>query len=131
MEAPPDPMMVNADPGKLHQVLLNLTDNAIKFSERGMTIKFRIKQEGNNWHIAIVDQGVGIGPDKLPMLFERFAQADGSRARAHEGVGLGLVIARKLVEMHGGQLWLESELGKGTTAHVVLPVAPEILPAHP
>lgn len=116
-------LTVNADPGKIHQLLLNLLDNAIKFSTPETTVRLTVRPENNHWHITVLDQGIGIEAGVLPRLFERFSQADGSRARCHEGVGLGLVIAKKIVEMHGGRIWLESVPSTGTTAHVVLPRA--------
>lgn len=117
------PILINGDPGKIHQLLLNLLDNAIKFSATGTVVKMTIVPDQEHWHIAVIDQGIGIDSGVMPRLFERFSQADGSRARCHDGVGLGLVIARKIVEIHGGRIWLDSSVGQGTTAHVMLPRA--------
>jgi signal transduction histidine kinase len=120
-DLPPGPISLNADPGKIHQALLNLMDNSVKFSGLGTAVCLTVRAENASWHITVRDQGLGIQPAILSTLFERFRQADGSRAREHEGVGLGLVITRKIVELHNGRIWLESEPGRGTTAHVILP----------
>ena len=115
--------IIKGDNGKLMQVVVNLLDNAIKFSNENGVVKVMLAPVGKQWHLSVADQGQGIPPDAIPKLFERFYQVDGSLSRPHNGVGLGLVIVKKIVEMHGGRIWIESVFGKGTTVHVELPDA--------
>ncbi|HYG75031.1 MAG TPA: HAMP domain-containing sensor histidine kinase [Planctomycetota bacterium] len=116
---------VLGDAGKLYQVVLNLLENAIKFSADGSTITLRLLQDGSKWHLIVQDQGCGIPADVLPRLFQRFYQVNASLNRTHDGVGLGLVIVSKIVEAHSGRIWIESEPGVGTRVHVELPVLQE------
>ncbi|HYF49851.1 MAG TPA: HAMP domain-containing sensor histidine kinase [Planctomycetota bacterium] len=117
---PPGVAAVDGDAHKLCQVITNLLDNALKFSPDGAEVRLEISPADKQWHISVVDQGKGIPPHVLCTLFERFRQADGSLSRPHNGVGLGLVIVKKIVQAHHGKVWLESAEGKGTTAHVLL-----------
>jgi signal transduction histidine kinase len=113
-----------ADPDRVTQILLNLLDNAIKYSYSGGEILVRVRGGGDlPVTIAVCDQGVGIPADVLPRIGERFFRADKARARTHGGSGLGLAIAHALVRAHGGRLWVESRAGKGTTVQFTL--APE------
>ena len=121
---PPEPAMVIGDTAKLSQVVVNLVDNAIKFSHDGGTIRIGITADGPHWHLIVADEGVGISPQVLPHLFERFVQEDGSLARNYDGIGLGLVIVKKIVEAHGGRIRIESQPGIGTKVHVELRTAP-------
>lgn len=119
----PDLPEVMADPDRLLQVLLNLLSNALAHSPKGGKIVVKgIKREGFV-HIAISDQGGGIAPAHLPYVFERFYRADTSRSRREGGMGLGLAIARSLVEAHGGQIWVESTLGQGSVFSFTIPAA--------
>ena len=113
---------VSADEGRVEQVLLNLIHNAIKFTPPGGRIDVKARVDGNNLLVSVSDTGVGISPDDLPRVFERFYKAD--RARAGGGTGLGLAIAKHIVEAHGGRIWAESVEGKGTTFSFTLPPAP-------
>lgn len=122
-ELPEAGAQVKGDKGKLTQVVVNLLDNAIKFSNANSEVKVSLHSAGTQWHMAVSDQGAGIPPESVSKLFERFYQVDGSLSRPHNGVGLGLVIVKKIVEMHGGNIWIESEVGKGTTVHIELPDA--------
>jgi len=111
------------DPGRLRQVLVNLVGNAVKFTEEGEVI-VRIEMESRSpgrvrLHFAAADTGIGIAPEKQPHILEPFEQADGSMTRRYGGTGLGLSISRKLVEMMGGRLWVESTLGKGSVFHFI------------
>lgn len=118
------------DPLRLRQILLNLTDNAIKFTNQGsiaVSVAVAGKTEtGVILHFRVTDTGVGIPAEKQTAIFDAFAQVDGSTTRHHGGTGLGLSIASQLVRQMGGQLWVESELGKGSTFHftVTLSVSP-------
>jgi two-component system, sensor histidine kinase and response regulator len=112
------------DPGRIRQVVINLVGNSVKFTERGeVFVKIsQDSQEGDHayLHFQVKDTGIGIAPDKQDKIFEAFSQADGSMARKYGGTGLGLAICTRLIEMMGGRIWLESELGKGSTFHFTL-----------
>ncbi len=108
----------------LTQVLQNLLDNARKFSPAGGTVTVRSWQEDDEVIISISDQGVGVAPEKLPLLFERFYQADSGVTRRFGGMGLGLALVREIVLKHGGRLWAQSEgEGSGLTITFALPAA--------
>ena len=116
---------------RLQQVLLNLAGNAIKFTERGeVEISLRALSQNDDAHLefAVRDTGIGIPPSAQEHLFQPFAQADASMARRFGGTGLGLSICKSLVEMMGGRIWVESEVGKGSTFYftVRLPLAKEL-----
>jgi len=109
------------DPSRLRQVIVNLAGNAIKFTEEGeIVIRAETEKEEDSTvllHFIVSDTGIGIPPDKVEKIFEEFSQADGSTTRKYGGTGLGLSISKQLVEMMGGRIWVESELGKGSTFH--------------
>src|ERR1700722_7553381 len=119
---PPElPEFVVGDPVRLRQVVLNLAGNAIKFTDQGEVV-LRVEAEESgpdalNLHFTVTDTGIGIPKDKQKLIFEPFTQADTSTTRRHGGTGLGLSISARLFEMMGGQMWLESEVGKGSTFH--------------
>lgn len=125
VEAPP----VVADPQRMGQVFLNLLHNAIKFTPPGGRITITARPEGDSVAISVSDTGVGIAPDDLPRIFERFYKAD--KARTGSGTGLGLAIVKHIVEAHGGTVRVESALGKGTTFTVTLSAAPAAVDASP
>ena len=110
------PTMVQGDPGRLRQVLTNLVGNAVKFTDRGDVIVRLAREPGrpNRYRFTVQDSGIGIAPEVLPQLFQSFSQADGSMARKYGGTGLGLAITRRLVEMMGGTVDVESTLGVGS-----------------
>ena len=113
---------LRADPARLQQVVSNLLGNAIKFSDKAGHIRITVKGEGAGVLLSFADEGKGIAPDFLPLLFERFSQADASSNRRQGGLGLGLSIVRHLVESHDGKVTVESPgLGMGTTFSVWLP----------
>src|ERR1051326_1351656 len=115
---------VAGDPVRLQQVVWNLLANAIKFTPRGGVVEVRLARVDSHVEIVVSDNGVGIGPEFLPHVFERFRQADMSTTRHHGGLGLGLSIVRHLVELHGGTVEAESAgEGRGATFVVKLPVA--------
>ena len=114
---------VSVDADRIRQVLLNLLTNALKFTGEGGRITIEVQSAGHTVGIAIRDTGAGIAPEMLPHIFEKFGQGERPRTAA-SGLGLGLTIARTLVELHGGALRIESEgPGRGTTCTVELPAA--------
>jgi PAS domain S-box-containing protein len=114
---------VAADPDRLQQVLWNLLSNAVKFTPSGGRVEVTLERQDSHVEIVVADTGIGIAPEFLPHLFERFRQGDSRFAREFGGLGLGLAIARHLVEMHGGTITAASEgPGKGATFRVTLPV---------
>ena len=121
-----DPMTgvnVTGDPHRLQQVLWNLLNNAIKFTPKGGRVNVVLKRVASHVELSVSDSGIGIPPDFLPHVFDRFRQADGSNARQFGGLGLGLSIVRNLVELHGGTVSVESPgPGSGTTFTVTLPL---------
>jgi two-component system phosphate regulon sensor histidine kinase PhoR len=119
IDCPADLAQVLADATRLEQVIVNLLHNAIKFTAEGGTIRLSARSEGETVVFAVQDNGVGIAADDLPRIFERFYKAD--RARSSGGTGLGLAIARHLVEAHGGQIWVESVEGRGSTFYFSIP----------
>jgi signal transduction histidine kinase len=115
-------VIAQIDADRLQQVLSNLVSNAIKFSPAGATVSVRLIRDGNFAQLEVSDFGPGIPDHFRPHVFEKFRQADSSDARAKSGTGLGLYIARNLVERMGGQIGFESEAGRGTTFRVRLPL---------
>jgi two-component system sensor histidine kinase/response regulator len=121
------PDAVCGDPGRIRQIFVNLVGNAIKYTERGeilVTVEPQPDAPAGHLHFTVKDTGTGIPESKQQRIFEPFSQADESMARKYAGTGLGLSICAKLVEIMGGRIWVESELGKGSTFHftVNLPV---------
>jgi PAS domain S-box-containing protein len=129
--SPNVPDLLRGDPGRLRQILLNLLGNATKFTEHGEIVLTVEKQSEHPENVCLLfsvrDTGIGIPPEKQRVIFEPFAQADGSTTRKFNGTGLGLSICSRLVKMMGGKLWLESAPSKGSTFHFTAcfhPVAP-------
>jgi len=118
------PATVSSDRDRLFQVLLNLISNAIKFTEEG-TVRVRaFAPDANHWALEVSDTGSGIPEEALPRIFEPFELAEDPATRKHAGAGLGLSITRQIVELLGGEIGLESEVGRGSTFTVLLPLAP-------
>jgi signal transduction histidine kinase/DNA-binding response OmpR family regulator len=120
------PKRIVGDGMRLRQILLNLVGNAIKFTEQG-AIAVKVNSNGQNGndlelHFLVSDTGIGIPRDKHQEIFEAFAQVDGSITRKYGGTGLGLVICSQLTEMMKGRMWVESEVGRGSTFHFVVPL---------
>jgi two-component system, sensor histidine kinase and response regulator len=132
---PDVPEALIGDPGRIRQVLVNLVGNAIKFTSHGeIFIDVAEESHGDSLtclHFSVKDTGVGIPKEKQNQIFEAFSQADGSMARKYGGTGLGLTICTRLVEMMGGKIWVESELGQGSNFHFALQLAVQDSPARP
>ena len=115
--------MLEADGRAIKQVLVNLLSNAVKFTPAGGEVEIISRNQGDDVEICVRDTGIGIADEHQQNVFEPFHQGDARVARRYEGTGLGLSIVRGLVEMHGGQVWLESQLHVGTKAFLRLPRA--------
>jgi PAS domain S-box-containing protein len=119
--SPEVPEMVRGDSNRLRQIVVNLVGNAIKFTDAGeVALKVRVDGEENGDHVmhfTVSDSGVGIAQEKLQLIFKPFSQADSSTTRKYGGTGLGLSISARLVEMMGGKMWVESEVGRGSEFH--------------
>ena len=115
------PTGLRGDELRMRQVLTNLLDNAIKFTASG-SVTLKVGAQGDQLCIAVTDTGIGIAPERLLAIFDPFTQADASMTRRFGGTGLGTTISKQLVELMGGRIWAESELGHGTTFHVRVPL---------
>lgn len=128
-EAPESLPKAMGDERWLHLVLDNLVSNAIKFTKPGGRVRVKVQDKGEFIMVSVSDDGIGIPPEDREKVFERFYRA-GNRAEVNApGTGLGLAIAREVVDKHGGKIWLESELGKGTAFHFVVPAASRVTEA--
>ncbi len=114
---------VVGDERKVKQVLLNLLSNAVKFTPEGGRISLKARRTDGLVEIAVTDTGIGIAPEDQVAVFEEFRQVGTDETRKQEGTGLGLTLAKKFVELHGGRIWVESELGRGSTFTFTLPVS--------
>ena len=121
--AAPSDLSVRGDNEQLRQVVVILLDNAIRYSPDGGRVHVQARRDGSSALVTVHDTGIGIGPDELPHVFERFYRADEARNRQAGGAGLGLAIARELVMRHGGKISVESTEGAGSTFTVQLPLA--------
>jgi signal transduction histidine kinase len=119
LETPPDLPYVDADAARLERILLNLLSNALKYSPADAPVVVAAAPHGDEIVISVADQGTGIDPEDVPRVFERYFRARSGRRSG--GVGLGLYIARTLVEAHGGRIWVDSEPGVGSTFSFTLP----------
>jgi signal transduction histidine kinase len=111
-----------ADERKVKQILLNLLSNAVKFTPEGGRVDLTATAAEDGITIAVSDTGIGIAPDDQATIFEEFRQVGRDDTRKQEGTGLGLTLAKKFVELHGGRIWVESKVGKGSTFTFSLPV---------
>jgi signal transduction histidine kinase len=115
------PLAGSFDRRRLEQLLDNLVENGLKYSPVDRPVEVRAWREGGGIHLTVRDRGIGIPPADLPHVFDRFHRAANVDARRYAGIGLGLYICRGIVDQHGGRIWVESEIGQGSTFHVVLP----------
>jgi len=124
----PEPVLGRFDPVRLRQLVDNLIENAVKYSPDGGQVRVRVWREGEEARLTVADRGIGIPPEDLPGLFERYHRGRNVDDRRFSGLGLGLYICRAVAEQHGGRIWAESTLGQGTTIHVALPLSvPELV----
>ena len=114
--------IVKTDPTRLKQVLFNLLSNAVKFTPDGGSVMVKAEKLNGEIQISVSDTGIGIPKEKIEEIFKPFVQLDSSLSRQYEGTGLGLALTRRLVELLGGRIWVESQLGKGSTFHFTIPV---------
>ena len=112
------------DERKIKQVLLNLLSNAAKFTPEGGRVRLKAALRDGAVEISVSDTGIGIAREDQEAIFEEFRQVGASVSSKHEGTGLGLTLARKFVELHGGQIWVQSQVGKGSIFTFTLPVRP-------
>jgi len=124
VSAPEDLPLAYGDGGRLSQCLINLAGNAIKFTKQG-SVEIRVALEDETLRFSVSDTGIGIAPDKIDNLFTEFKQTDAAIASEYGGTGLGLAITKKFIEMHGGRIWVESELGKGSSFLFEIPLRVE------
>ncbi len=113
-----------ADKLRVGQVIGNILDNAIRFSPQGRQVTVVLQEQNNEYLVSITDQGIGVSPEYIDHIFERFYRLRNTASRQYSGIGLGLFVARAIVEAHGGQIWVESNEGLGSTFSFTLPRAP-------
>jgi signal transduction histidine kinase len=118
-------LSIKADRVKFKQILYNIMNNAVKFTPEKGTVVVSTKIKGNNLEVSVKDNGIGISEESQKHLFTPFYQADSSCSREYQGTGLGLSLVRKLVNLHGGKVTVESVLGKGSTFTITIPINPE------
>jgi signal transduction histidine kinase len=122
VDVPGDLPVTNIDQHRVGQVLRNLINNAVAHTPRGGSVTLSAKQSGDWVEVSVSDTGEGIPPEDIELIFERFYRVDKSRARSTGGTGLGLTIARRLVELHGGKIGVESNVGRGSRFYFTLPI---------
>jgi signal transduction histidine kinase len=112
---------ITADPGRFRQILYNLVSNAVKFTPDGGSVTIQAREQDGQVTVQVSDSGIGIAPEDQARIFEEFQQIDSSSSRAYPGTGLGLALVKKLVELQGGEVWVSSTLGAGSTFTFTLP----------
>jgi signal transduction histidine kinase len=124
VEIPKDmPHAIQADQALLHQALYNLVENALKYTPEGGEVTVHLQTSPSALTFAVQDSGIGIPKSDMPRLFEKFYRGTNREALAQRGTGLGLAIVKSIAERHGGKVWVESELGKGSIFHLQIPLA--------
>ena len=131
VSVPAEPIWLYADAARLEQVLVNLLTNAAKYTDEGGRIALEVAREGGSAVLRVIDNGIGIAPELLPRIFELFTQAERSLDRSQGGLGIGLCLVQRLVELHGGSVVAQSILGQGSEFVVRLPVVTADLPTLP
>jgi signal transduction histidine kinase len=129
VDLPDQPVSIYADREKMRVALDNLIANSVKFTPPAGHVQVTVRRRGDEVEVVVADTGVGIPPQELERVFDRFYQVESHMTRRHGGMGLGLSIVKGMVELHGGRVWVESEVGQGSRFTVVLPakVAPAAL----
>jgi heavy metal sensor kinase len=122
LPGPMDNLSVKGDKLKLRQLFLNILDNAIRYTPSGGSITASLTRKEENAVVSIRDTGIGISAEHLPFIFDRFYRVDKARSRAEGGMGLGLAIASSIAKVHGGDIEIESQVGKGSSFHIILPL---------
>jgi signal transduction histidine kinase len=115
------PVKVRGDPARIKQIIVNLLDNAIRFTASGGTVTLRVTGDGDGSVLEVTDTGVGIPTAVLPRVFDRFFRVDDARSRADGGAGLGLSIVKSICTAHGAQVGVESQMGHGSSFRVRFP----------
>jgi signal transduction histidine kinase len=123
LDLQPDLPQIDADRDRMMQVASNLLNNAVKYSPTGGRITLTTRAAGGQLLFDVRDEGLGIPRDALESIFERYSRVDSQATKDIPGTGLGLPIVRQIVQLHGGRVWAESELGRGSVFHVALPLA--------
>lgn len=118
----PEISVVNADETKVKQIMYNLLSNAIKFTPDGGKVDIQADIKDTQLQVSVTDTGIGIKPEDMDKLFKTFQQIDSEYTQKYGGSGLGLVLTKQLVELHGGKIWAESEFGKGSTFIFTIPL---------
>jgi signal transduction histidine kinase len=116
------PFYLDGDEVKLSIALSNLIKNALQFTEAGGHVTVKIQEASGYFKVSVIDDGIGIPARDLPRVFERFFQVETHLTRHYGGMGLGLSVAKAMVELHGGRIWAESEEGKGSVFTFILPI---------
>jgi signal transduction histidine kinase len=122
-----DPLNIEADRQKIYLVFANLISNAIKFTGEKGRIHINVELKGYKYHVNVIDTGIGIEEDQYERIFDQFHQVESSLTRKYQGMGLGLSIAKGMVEIHEGRIWVQSVVGKGSNFNVILPSASDIV----
>jgi signal transduction histidine kinase len=120
------PLNIDGDRQKLYLVLANLINNAIKFTPEKGRIHINLELKGHKYWLNVIDTGIGIPSTEYERIFDQFYQVEPPLTRKYQGMGLGLSIAKGMVEVHKGRIWVESVVGKGSNFVVVLPTAPDV-----
>ncbi|WP_239014944.1 sensor histidine kinase [Archangium violaceum] len=128
---PEEPVPIRGDPYRLEQVIANLLENALKYSPGDSTVRVTMDVRGDFALLSVADEGIGIPRDQQEQLFERYFRARNVSVTSYGGLGLGLYISRDIVERHGGRIWVESEVGRGSTFYVALPLLSAASPTPP
>jgi len=122
-------MQVVFDPRSLRHIVHNLVNHAVKFTPHHGSVWISAVEDEGGTVVEVRDTGIGIKPEDQPRLFEEFRQIDGSTSRGYEGAGLGLALSKRLVELQGGQIWMESTPGRGSAFRFLIPRLPMLAPA--
>lgn len=125
------PCYINVDEAKISIALSNLVKNSLQFTEAGGHVTVRVQEETGHFKVSVMDNGIGIPTRDLPRVFERFFQVETHLTRRYGGMGLGLSVAKAMVELHGGRVWVESQEGKGSTFTFLLPIEQPVPASNP